>query len=149
MAVTATTVRNQIETTIKAITPTVQAAQKYVLFSDNQGDIEDDAAWSGSMRAFEVWIAEGAEGDYHHPAEFKNAQWFDIGVAYPAQEDLRALDAILASDRHDLKAALDNQTNWGTDVFHQALMKWDEPIREKESWVLRVRLLVEFAESST
>lgn len=149
MAATATTIRNRIETTIKAITPTANATQKFHVLSDDPESLEDEAVWSGNERAFEVWFDEGSEGALHHSAEYENAQWFDLGVAYPLQSDHRALDARVASDRHDIKAALDNPSNWGSDVSHQALLKWDAPERGDRVWILRLKLLVTFIESST
>lgn len=154
MAVTVETILGRIEAAVKAITPTKRPATKYRLLSDDDADLVDQAATSGMERAFEIQILDGEHAaltgrGYHHPSEYLAIQSFAVLVKYPLERDFRAQQIQMASDRHDIKVALDD--HGGDDVPLQLVRRWTRPERRDADgcWILGLVVECQFLESAS
>jgi len=153
VATTAEAVRNQLETTIKAITPTKHAAMKFAL-ADRDDSVVDTAQPSGSERRFFVRLGGGQETPPHHPAESATVETFIVGVLYPWDWDQRAQDVLMRSDVHDLKVALNNPSNFASNVIHQWVERWSRPVllgttTDPEGWQQEVQVVVQYWEANS
>ena len=160
MATTAKTVKESLETIIKAAIPDIDAALRFRLVSDDAGDLDEQAAPASLERAFEVWHGGGVEpasrgdGEYHDGTSYQVFEEFEILVSYPRTDDARALDSRIRSDVRVIKAAVDAQTNWATDVLHQWVSAWarprrPDPRRGVDVWIQTLVVTVQFLESTT
>lgn len=102
-------VRLSIVTAVKAITWTSRAFEKAVYVGDD--DLEDQ---TGSVRNFEVQFDQrgGVEGDIQNPDAYNWFQIYRVVVFYPKEYDLAEINAVIQSDGHDIKRALDDSGNW-------------------------------------
>lgn len=150
MSTTAQTVKESIESTIAGITPTLNGSVKFHLRSDDAQVPEDDSGAPSAERGFDVWHAGGETGEYHHPEEYEVTETYLVQVVYPFERDYRAQDNQIRKDVRDIKSALDNQANWGTDVLHQFVKAWSRPERIEDPgvWLQAIQVEVRFLEAA-
>lgn len=150
---TLTSVVASIEATIKAIIPTDLPSRRFRLVSSDRETVRDQSVPAGTERDFEVWPLEGTEmaatGEgYSHPDDYASRWTFLVEVVYPLRESLRDMVLRAQSDRHDIKVAIENQSNWITNVILQVVREWPPgtPDIDDGRLILSVPIEVQFLE---
>lgn len=133
MTTTVDAIRNQLETTVRAITPTAKAPSgitRFTLVGDDNAGIGEESAHEGMERTFEVWIGADEEGSIDGHGERAVITAFLVVVKYPWSDNLRELDALAAMDRADIKNAVEQTSNWlANDMLHVAVPESEQVTR--------------------
>lgn len=149
MAITAATVKARIVTTIKAIV-LPDPGERFSVAHEGES-LDERASVSGANREFHVWFAAGEIGEVVHPTESMVREQLVVAVLYAGQADFQAQDDEIRADVQRIRAAIDNHDNWGTDVVHQHVQKWQQPQPRLDvgNRVLTVVVQVDFFESNS
>lgn len=152
MAVTVDAIMNQLETTVGAVTPTVDPALRFRAEAGTWATVEDESITSDFERTFQVRDLTGelVEGGYHHHLESERREFIAVFLVYADQGDYRALNRRLASDRADLVKAINDPANWLAGIIHQWVPSWElaEPPAPGQPWIQRLIVEVRFPEAA-
>lgn len=123
MAVTLDTIRDRIIATVKAATlqaksPSGDTAMTFVGDDDVS---QEEHVRAGIGRAFEIFPGDDdiQEGGIQIVDAGQQIVTYVVVIEYPALFNRNQLVALAQMDAQDVKDALDNPANWGTDVYHQ------------------------------
>lgn len=152
MATTITAVLDNLETVIKAITPTITPAQSFRL-ADWHRDPGTSPSPTGGDRTFFLTPGACHHAEPFHPLEYTAVQEIQLTVVYNLRADLRWLYRQIRQDVNDLKHAVDLGTNWiANDTRLQQIAAWSAPYPDDPNTPTRLlqdlTILVEYAEAA-
>jgi len=146
MATSASTIKTAIETILGGIATEPKFRPAY------EGEsLIDLSSLSGNERAFHVWDESWEVGEATTPAESEIREEFLIVILYPGIANWINLDSQIRDDAQKIRAAMDNQANWPSDVVHMQVARGEKPDKNKERDRALLGLIVEvrFIESNT
>ena len=134
-----TAIRNEIISTVRGITPTEDAASRFVCIDDATGARASlfHAVDNGRRRVFDIRSISSTDLGQTGVTSVRYAEQMEIRIGYhAAQSDEARLDRMMAQDVRDIILTLRNPSNFGSA---DALVVGQEPavISETENGLIQ------------